>query len=108
MSEVQNDQLDKRLVQLREAIRTKRNNVADLEVILQQDIDAAKKFPLYFWILFLAHFLVMLEGWRHQRGFQFLFNLVMVMWFQRKVYREIPLHFAMPIGLVVILITVLS
>lgn len=101
-------QLDRRLAELRQTIRTKRNNVADLEAILYEDVNKMKKLPVYFWVLLIAHFLVMLEGWRHQRGFQFLFNLLMVLWLQRKVYREIAMQLAVPVGLGVLLVTVLS
>jgi hypothetical protein len=98
-------QLKQRLKELREAIRQKRNNIADLEAVLHEDARRMKQIPMYFWVLLLAHFLFMLEGWRGLRGVQFFINFVMFLWMYRKVYREIAMHLAVPTSLLMLVLT---
>ena len=105
MEEKTDAQLDRRLVELRKTIRQKRHNVADLEAILHQDIQRAKETPIWFWVLLILHFIVMLEGWKHSRGARFAINFVMVLWLQRKMYREIYLRMAIMTGLMILCVS---
>ena len=100
-----NAQLDQRLNQLRATIRQKRTNIADLEAVLHEDVKRIKSIPMYFWGLLILHFLFMLEDWRKQLGVQFLVNFLMVVWLHRKIYREIATHIAVPLGLLVLVLT---
>ena len=66
----------------------------------------SKNGPIYYWVFFVAHFIAMLEQWRLRNGVGFVLNLAMVGWFQRKMYREIAMHWAIPSGMAVLLFTV--
>lgn len=97
-------QLDRRLEQLRESIRNKRANIADLEEILHQDVAKMKVLPWYFWVFLALHFYFMLQGWCTGQTIEFLSNCAMVVWLQRKLYREIYLRAAIFTGLGVLLL----
>jgi len=98
-------QLNQRLNELRETIRQKRNNVADLETVLHEDVRRMKRIPVYFWLLLVSHFFFMLEGWRKLQGVPFFMNLAMILWLHRKIYREIAMQLAVPLGMLVLVLT---
>lgn len=47
--EAEHDNLENRLKALRVAIKGKRNNINDLESVLQQDIEKLRSFPIYYY-----------------------------------------------------------
>jgi len=105
--EITNNQLDRRLEELRTLIRNKRNNIQDLEDVLHQDIQKMKKFPIWFWFLLITHFCLMLFGWKNERFFMFLLHFCMYLWFHAKLYREISLRWATVTGLTLIVVAII-
>jgi hypothetical protein len=104
--EKREQEMDNDLKTLRERIKTKRNNINDLESVFQQDIRKYKKIAWYVYILIVIHFLVMLYGWSQNKGVVFAGNLWMHYWLLKKIYREIYMKFAIPCSLLILFISV--
>jgi hypothetical protein len=103
--EAQNDELDRRLKELRKTIKGKRDNINDLESVLQQDIEKLRSFPIYYYFFLILHFAFMLYTWGQARGIIFVCHFIMYHWYIRKWYKEIAMRIAIPLSIMLIVIS---
>lgn len=105
MEEKTKVQLDRRLGELRQAIKSKRDNIIDLEKILYDDIKRMKSFPIYYWLLLIVHFFLMFVFWSGAKAIPFILNVIMFDWLNRKRYREVAMNWCMVMSLVVMILS---
>jgi hypothetical protein len=99
-----NEQLDARLASLRATIKNKRNNIQDLENILEQDRQRLRSFPIYCWILLIIHLTFMLNGWKEGKALGFVLNFVMYHWYIKKYFGDIYMKIAVPLSVMVMIV----
>jgi hypothetical protein len=93
-----------RLASLRRAIKNKRNNITDLENILEEDKKRLRSFPIYCWILLFIHLGFMLNSWATSRGVMFTVNFVMYHWYVKKYFNEITMWIAVPMSVLIMMV----
>lgn len=103
--EAENDNLDKRLKELRKIIKGKRDNINDLQSVLEQDMAKLRSFPIYYYLFLFLHFAFMLYTWGQARGIIFVCHFLMYHWYMRKWYREISMHIAVPTSIMLIIVS---
>ena len=102
MEERTNAQLDRRLLELRTAIREKRGNIRDLE-----DTERLRRIPLWFYVLVGVHYILMLEGWRLPNNNLFVMNCIVFFWLQMRLFRSIRVRWAVTASLTVLVVSAL-
>lgn len=103
--EAEHDNLENRLKALRVAIKGKRNNINDLESVLQQDIEKLRSFPIYYYFFLILHFAFMLYTWGQARGIIFVCHFIMYHWYVRKWYKEIAMRIAIPLSIMLLVVS---
>ena len=98
------EQANARLASLRKTLKDKRNNITDLQAIIQQDIERLRSFPIYCWILVFMHFGFMLNSWTTGRGVMFTVNFVMHYWYIKKYFGEIRMWIAVPLSILIMMV----
>lgn len=81
--------LDRRLVDLRRAIDSKRQNVEDLNQVLQEDFERLNKIPRYIWFLLVLHGFLACHMYQGSMAHKWLFNVICFLWLYRRLYRRI-------------------
>jgi len=81
--------LDRRLVDLRRAIESKRQNVEDLNQVLQDDFQRLNKIPRYIWFLMAIHGFMACHMYQSSLIHIWIFNVICFLWFHRRLYRKI-------------------
>lgn len=93
------------LKQLRKDVKNKRNDVSDLQQVLQQDLERMRSYPIYCYLLLFLHYVFILYCWTNQKTFFFLLHTVQCLWFIRGWYRQIYMRLAVPISLMLLILT---
>ena len=107
MNDNREELLDNKLAALRKTLASKQRNIEDLEKVLHDDLERAKKIPRWFIAAMVVHFFFMLSAWCEPRPGRFVVNCVLFLWTNRRLYREVhgvvaPLSLAVMIGNLVI------